>query len=137
MAKTNSDGNVVVPIELSLEEPEETIRNNYSVTIKISKEQNNESTLVPLSAIIRDNSGKSYVNVINTETKEQSKKEIKTGEIVGTDVEVKGLATNEKVVKVSSTKSSKKSSGGLQLPGTGGPGGGQGGAPQGPPPGGN
>ena len=134
MAKTNSDGNVVVPIELSLEEPEETIRNNYSVTIKISKEQNNESTLVPLSAIIRDNSGKSYVNVINTETKEQSKKEIKTGEIVGTDVEVKGLATNEKVVSVSSTKSSKKSSGGLKLPGTGG---GQGGAPQGPPPGGN
>lgn len=137
VAKTNSDGNVVVPIELSLEEPEETIRNNYSVTIKISKEQNNESTLVPLSAIIRDNSGKSYVNVINTETKEQSKKEIKTGEIVGTDVEVKGLATNEKVVNVSSTKSSKKSSGGLQLPGTGGQGGGQGGAPQGPPPGGN
>ena len=40
VAKTNSDGNVVVPIELSLEEPEETIRNNYSVTIKISKEQN-------------------------------------------------------------------------------------------------
>lgn len=138
VAKTNSDGNVVVPIELKLENTEETIRNNYSVTIKISKKQSSESILVPVSAITKDSEGKSYVNVINTETKKTSKKEVKTGEIVGTDVEIKGLASNEKVVNVSETsaKSNKKSVG-LPGSGNGGPPADGGGAPQGPPPGGN
>lgn len=134
VAEKNSDGNIVVPIKLELKNPKETIRNNYSVTIKISKKQANDSVLVPVSAITKDTDGKSYVNVMNTETKKVSKKEIKTGEIVGTEVEVKGLDSNEKVVKTSgkSTNKNKSNSGG----GNGGPPA-DGGAPQGPPPGGN
>lgn len=137
VAQENSDGNVVVPIELSLEDTEETIRNNYSVTIKISKQQDTESTLVPVSAIIRDSSGKSFVNVEDTETKKTSKKEIQTGEIVGTNVEVKGLSSTEKVVIVKETGTAASTKKGLNLPGNGGgpPAGGD--APSGPPPGGN
>lgn len=137
VAQKNSDGNVVVPIELSLENTEETVRNNYSVTIKISKQQNQDSTLIPVSAITRDSSGKSYVTVENIETKQTSKKEIKTGEIVGTDVEVKGISDSEKVVIIAENKTTSKK--GFNLPGSGNKNGAQGVPPSGgeggPPPG--
>lgn len=111
VAKTDSDDNIVVPIELSLEKVSEEIRNNYTVSLKMIKTPVNKSILVPVSVITRDSSGKSYVNVQNSETKKISKKEVSTGEIVGTDVEVTGLKKNEIVMTATNGKASTKNNG--------------------------
>ena len=125
---TDDDSNVVVPIELTVDMStvKETIRNNYSVSVVIDKTPKSKSTLVTISAIVKDSAGNSYVYVKDSVTKQPVKKQIRTGDIKGTEVEVIGLSTTDQVVEVKNASSSKNDDKGMM----GGPMGG------GPPPGG-
>ena len=104
----------------------ETIRNNYTVSVVIDKTPKEKSILLPVSSIVKDNAGNSYVYIKGTGT-EPIKKQIKTGEIKGTEVEIIGLSTTDQVVEVKQNKNKKTDQGMM-----GGPmGGGEGGPPPG------
>ncbi len=125
---TDDDDNVVVPIELTVDMSDvtETIRNNYTVSVVIDKTPKEKSILLPVSSIVKDNAGNSYVYIKGTGT-EPIKKQIKTGEIKGTEVEIIGLSTTDQVVEVKQDKNKKTDQGMM-----GGPmGGGEGGPPPG------
>ena len=131
---TDDDDNVVVPIELAVDmaNVSETIRNNYTVSVTIDKTPKSKSTLLPVSSIVKDNAGNSYVYIKDATTGKPVKKQIKTGEIKGTEVEVIGLSTTEQVVEVkeSTTKKDDPSLMGAPMGGEGGPPPGGGGGPR-------
>lgn len=126
LGKIDSNGNTVIPIEMKILGLDKNLRNNYKVSIEITKDAKEKSMMVPLSAIIRDDNGKSYVMVLRErkydENKESTEKgddkdvkklqterknggnrpkkvEVVTGEIKGNMVEVTGLEPGMKVVE--------------------------------------
>ena len=96
------------------------------------KQFKGKSTLLPVSSIVKDNAGNSYVYIKDATTGKPVKKQIKTAEIKGTEVEVIGLSTTEQVVEVkeSTTKKDDPSLMGAPMGGEGGPPPGGGGGPR-------